>query len=118
MMNIWNVSARNVIASLALATSLLGAGCAGSQQYQTGVQVAQSSQLFGALRRVAESRKLEVSDAAGGVSIKTEQGDYLQYLPYGKEVALVVSADETRQASAKELGESLIVEARQVAKLK
>lgn len=115
MMN--RMSPRNLIVGLALATSLLGAACAGSQQYRTGIQVAQSGQIFGALRRVAEAHKLEVSDAAGGIAIRTEQGDYLQYMPYGKEVALVISADDTRLASAKQLGDSLIVEARQVAKL-
>ncbi len=117
MMNLWNVKPRTFLAGLALATSLFGAACAGSQQYQTGIQVAQSGQIFGALRRVAQAHKLEVSDAAGGVSIKTEQGDYLQYMPYGKEVTLVVSADETRQAAAKQLGDALITEARQVAQL-
>ena len=98
--------------------------CAGMRSYPTGLRADQSPVFYAHLKAVAEKRNMQYSDHNHSLNVRTEKGDWLQFMTKKDVIELVIIPEveglndaqiAERQEELRKLGDELIAEAKQQA---
>jgi hypothetical protein len=112
---------RTAIACLLACTSGLTA-CAGMQQVQLGIPAAVAPKFFFHLEVVGKARGLMVSKHPDSLHLRTQEGDWLQYMVQQDAINLVMLPNtknlteeqiQARQARLRDLSQAMVAEARE-----
>ena len=115
---------RKIQLTLMVLVLFASAACAGMRAYPTGLRADQSPVFYAHLKAVAEKRSMQYSDHNTSLNVRTERGDWLQFMTKKDVIELVVLPETkglddqqiaTRQEELRKLGDELIAEAKSMA---
>ncbi len=88
-------------------------GCTPSRQYSTSIRSGATAMLA-AVGRAAAERGLEVTESGRGITV-TVADSYVELVPYGRDVVMLVTAEDARQSSVKQVADELLTRAQGLA---